>query len=187
MLNVSQSKIYLRACIRIHDVFYTCSETHCSNSLVHFYLNGDQCMSCVSGQIKHIHSTNGVCYALAIQWQIPLPDNQLDPFAQYLHFLAGTYYSTHSLSLEHIDLDWIFCHYAHWDLSPDHSVVLSLSWVCPPIAQQLLFTYSMIGMMSNVFMANVPIVLRINDRFSNHLSHHQIFLSDFFPKYLPSV
>ena len=150
MLNVSQRKIYLRAHIKIQDIFYTCSETHLGNSLVHFYLNGDQHKSCVLGQIKYIHSTNGVHYALAIQWQIPLPDNQLDSFTQYLHFLARTYSSTHSLLLEHIDLDWIFCHYTCCDLSPDHSVVLSLSWVCPPIAQQLLFTYSMIGMMSNV-------------------------------------
>ena len=45
----------------------------------------------------------------------------------------------------------------------------------------------MIFHFNNVFMENVPIVLRINDHFSNHLSHHQIFMSDFFPKYLASV
>ena len=41
MLNVSQSKIYLRAHIKIQGIFYTCSETHLGNSLVHFYPNGD--------------------------------------------------------------------------------------------------------------------------------------------------
>ena len=40
----------------------------------------------------------------------------------------------------------------------------------------------MIFHFNNVFMENVPIVLRINDHFSNHLSHHQIFMSDFFSK-----
>ena len=75
MLNVSQSKIYLRACIKIQGIFYTCSETHLGNSLVHFYPNGDQCKSCVLGRIKYIHSTDRVHYALAIQQQIPLPDD----------------------------------------------------------------------------------------------------------------
>ena len=133
MLNVSQSKIYLRTCIKIQGICYTCSETHIGNSLVHFYLNGDQGKSCVPGRIKCIHSTDGVHYALAIQWQIPLPVDCLDPFAQYLHFPTKTYSSKHS-SLECIDLDWIFCHYACWDLSPGYSVVLSLSRVCPSIA-----------------------------------------------------
>ena len=136
MLNVSQNKIYLRAHIKMQGIFYTCLETHLGNSLVHFYPNGDWRKSCVPGRIKYIHSTDGVHYALAIQRQIPLPDDRLDPFARYLHFPTKTYASTHSLSLEHVDLNWIFCHYAHWDLSPDHSVVLSLSWVCPSIAQQ---------------------------------------------------
>ena len=135
MLNISQTKIYLRARIKIQGICYTCSETHIGNSLVHFYLNGDWGKSCVPGQIKYIHSTDGVHYALAIQQQIPLPDDCLDPFAQYLHFPAKTYSSKHS-SLELVDLDWIFCHYACWDLSPSYSVVLSLSRVCPSIAQQ---------------------------------------------------
>ena len=47
MLNVSQSKIYLRTCIKIQGICYTCSETHIGNSLVHFYLNGDRSKSCV--------------------------------------------------------------------------------------------------------------------------------------------
>ena len=139
MLNISQSKIYLRAHIKIQDIFYTCLETHLGNSL-HFYPNGDWHKSCVPGWIKYIHSTNGICYALAIQWQIPLPDDWLDPFTQYLHFLARTYSSTHSLSLEHVDLGWIFCHYAHWYLLPDHSVVLSLRYVLQSLSNYFLLT-----------------------------------------------
>ena len=46
MLNGSQSKIYLRAHIKIQGIFYTCLETH---SLVHFYPNGDWCKSCIPG------------------------------------------------------------------------------------------------------------------------------------------
>ena len=106
MLNVSQTKISLRARIKIQGICYTCSETHVGNSLVHFYPNGDQGKSCVPGRIKYIHSTDGVHYALAIQRQIPLPDDRLDPFAQYLHFPTKTYSSKHSL-LELVDLDWI--------------------------------------------------------------------------------
>ena len=109
MLNVSQTKIYLRAHIKIQGICYTCLETHVGNSLVHFYPNGDRGKSCIPGRIKYIHSTNGVHYALAIQRQIPLPDDRLDPFAQYLHFPTKTYSSKHS-SLELVDLDWIFCH-----------------------------------------------------------------------------
>ena len=103
MLNVSQSKIYLRAHIKMQGIFYTCLETHLGNSLVHFYPNGDWRKSCILGQIKYIHSTDGVHYALAIQRQIPLPDDQLDPFTWYLHFPTKTYASTHSLLLEHVD------------------------------------------------------------------------------------
>ena len=125
MLNVSQSKIYLRAHIKIQGIFYTCSETHLGNSLVNFYPNGDWCKSCVPGWIKYIYSTDGTHYALAIQWQIPLPDDHLDLFIQYLHFPAKTYSSKYSLLFEHIGLDQIFCHYACWDLSLDHLVVLS--------------------------------------------------------------
>ena len=49
MLNVSQTKIYLRAHIKIQGICYTCSETHVGNSLVHFYPNGDWGKSCIPG------------------------------------------------------------------------------------------------------------------------------------------
>ena len=152
MLNVSQSKIYLRTHIKIQGICYTCSETHVGNSLVHFYPNGDQGKSCIPGWIKYIYSTDGVHYALAIQWQIPLPDNRLDPFAQYLHSPTKTYSSKHSL-LEHVDLDWIFCHYTCWDLSPDYSVVLSLSlrYVLQLLNNLQFYLLSTIGMMSILY------------------------------------
>ena len=63
---------------------------------------------------------------------------------------------------------------------------LSLGYVLQSL-NNYFYLLSMIGMMSNTFMADVPIVLRINNHFSNHLSHHHIFTSDFFPKYPPSV
>lgn len=135
-LNVSQSRIFLRARIKLQGIFYTRSETHLGNSLIHFYPNGDRRAPCVPGRIKYIHSIDGTHYTLAIQRQIPLPNNRLDPFAQYLHFPAKTYSCKYSSSLEHVDLNWIFCHYARWDFSPDHSVVLSLSRVCPSIDHQ---------------------------------------------------
>lgn len=130
MQNVtSDEKIFLRARIKLQGIFYSSSETHLGNSLVHFYPNGDQREPLVPGRIKYIHSADGVHYAFALQRQLLLPHNPLDPFAQYLHFPAKTYSSKYSSSLEYVDLDWIFCHYARWDVSPDRSVVLSLSRV----------------------------------------------------------
>ena len=46
-----------------------------------------------------------------------------------MHFSAKMYSSKYSLSLEHVNLNWVFCHYAQWDISPNHSVVLSLTRV----------------------------------------------------------
>ena len=45
------------------------------------------------------------------------------------YFPASMYSSKYSPSLECVDFDSIFCHYARWDVSPDRSVVLSLSRV----------------------------------------------------------
>ena len=117
------------ACIKLQGISYTCSQTHLGNSLVHFHPDGDWSKPLVPGWIKYIYSADGGVYTFALQWQISLPSDPLNLFPQYLHFPAKTYSSKYSSSLEHIDLDWVFCHYAQWDISPNHSVVLSLTWV----------------------------------------------------------
>ena len=129
MQNINKNKVFIRAHIKLQGILYTCSQTHLGNSLVHFHPDGDWSKPLVPGQIKYIYSTDGGVYAFALQQEISLPSDPLNLLALYLHFPAKTYSSKYSSSLEHIDLNWVFFHYAWWDISPNHSVVLSLTWV----------------------------------------------------------
>ena len=109
--HISRNKIFLKTHIKVQGIFYTCLETHLGNSLIHFYPKGDLGNPPVPGQIQYIYSTDGVCYAFTLKQHISLSCNLLDPFAQYPHFPVKAYSSKYSLSLEHIDLEWNFCHY----------------------------------------------------------------------------
>ena len=129
MLSISDTKVYIRARIKLQGIFYASSDTHLGNSLIHFYPNGDRSRPPIPGRINYIYSIDGISYAFALQRQISLPHDALDPFAQYPYFPASMYSSKYSPSLECVDFDSIFCHYARWDVSPDRSVVLSLSRV----------------------------------------------------------
>jgi len=64
-----------------------------------------------------------------VQRQLEAPQGVLDPFKPDPHFTVKLYSSRLSEELEVVHVDWISCHFAHWQISSEHVVVLSLSQV----------------------------------------------------------
>jgi hypothetical protein len=126
---VRKEKTVMRARLRHRGVTYAISSTHLGNSLVHFYPHGDTTKSPIPGSIKYIFEHEGKM-AVAIQRQLPARQGVVDPFKPYIHFPAKLYSSGISDALEIVQIDWIMCHFARWQMSSEHVVVLSLSRVC---------------------------------------------------------
>jgi hypothetical protein len=129
MLKTVKNAVFLRAWINHHGTTYSSAVTHLGNSLIHFYPNGNRNSPFVPGCIKYIYSLDGTNYTFAVQRQLPVDSDFHDPFACYPHFPAKTYSTLLSPSLEYVEADWIFCHFAQWIFSPEHVVILSLSRV----------------------------------------------------------
>jgi hypothetical protein len=114
--------------MRHNGIVYSSSRTHVGNSLIYFYPHGDRAKSPIPGSIKYIYREGKIMY-LAVQHQLS-PDNiVVDPFAHYPHFPARVYSSRLSQTLERVQPDWIFSHYARWNFTADYAVVLSLNRV----------------------------------------------------------
>lgn len=128
LLNANTKKVSLRARFRRDGIVYLRESTHAGNSQIYFYPNGDLRAPPVAGSIRYIYSTgNGI--RLAISRQQSLPDHVFDPFSCYLHFPAKLYSSNSSSTLESINPDWIYCHYARWTMDENHAVILKLTKV----------------------------------------------------------
>ena len=104
-------------------VIYATSNTHVKNNLVHFYPQGNRLLL-IPGSIKYIYQEQDT-FVFAIQWQLLTSDVITDLY--YPHFPAKLYSSQLSIQLEQVQTDWIYSHYARWNLSATQSVVLSLS------------------------------------------------------------
>ena len=127
--NVSKKTVFLHARAKLRGVVYARSETHEGNSLVLFYPNGDRSSKPIPGCIKYIYSLDGHHYSFAVRRQLQ-PGQVRDAYALYPYFPAEVYSTQFSESLEVVRGDWIFCHYARWQFSSEHVVVLNLSRVC---------------------------------------------------------
>jgi hypothetical protein len=125
---LANAKVAMSARVRHKGIVYSSSKTHLGNSLVQFYPRGDRRRSPIPGSIKYVYHEGGVTY-LAVQRQLPLDHTIQDPFASYPHFPAKMYLSHLSQSLERVELDWIYSHYARWNFSSQYAVVLSLNRV----------------------------------------------------------
>lgn len=128
LLRNTKGKVITRARLRHNGIIYSTSTTHLGNSLVQFYPNGDTALSPVPGCIKYIFLERTRFY-LVIQHQLPLDSLIPDLFALYPQFPAKMYSSHVSPSLERVEVGWIYSHYARWELSAEHAVVLSLNHV----------------------------------------------------------
>ncbi|KAF8867825.1 hypothetical protein BD779DRAFT_1463527, partial [Infundibulicybe gibba] len=119
-----------------HDgVVYSSSSTHLGNSLIYFHPCGRRSTSVVPCSIKYIFSRNGKV-AYAVQRQRQSGSEVIDPFRSYPDFPAKVYSSTLSTDLELVDPEWVMSHYARWDYTPEHVIVISLSkvsyiYICP--------------------------------------------------------
>ena len=65
----------------------------------------------------------------AVQCQDVAHPSVVDPFKPYPHFPAKLYSSSIHDTLEVVHVDWVLCHFAQWQMSSDHVVILSLSQV----------------------------------------------------------
>jgi len=132
---VKVEKVILQAILRDEnetDVVYSRPSTHKGNSLIYFYPDGSFSSPPVPGSIKYIFKTTKTCFTFAVCCQMPLVDGTPDLFRHYPHFPAKLYSTSLSDSLELVQVDWIWCHYACWQCSESHAVVLSLSRVLIP-------------------------------------------------------
>jgi hypothetical protein len=127
---VKKLKVGLQARLKLRGIVYSTVSAHVGNSLVYFYPKGNKSSSPVPGSIKYIVSRKGEA-TLAVRRQLPCNRNQgfVDPFSRYAHFPARLYDSRLSDILEEVKTEWVMCHFARWNISSEHAVVLSLSRV----------------------------------------------------------
>ncbi|KAI6154901.1 hypothetical protein BKA82DRAFT_132274 [Pisolithus tinctorius] len=109
-------------------VYYSRSSSHVENLLILFYPSGNQSFPPVSRSIKYSGSKNySLIFAVQMQHLLTVGKREsMDPFAQYPHFPAKLYSSMLKKTLESIRCSWVSGHYAHWAISSDTAVALSL-------------------------------------------------------------
>jgi hypothetical protein len=123
---VGEKKIALRARYKHQGIVYSRSSAHLGNSLIYFYPHGVKSEK-VPGSIKYIvHKQGKILFA--VQRHLDIPNDVVDPFKPYPYFPAKLYRSTLA-DLELVEIDWVLSHFARWQISQDHVVVLSLSKV----------------------------------------------------------
>lgn len=106
-----------------HGLFYTTSSIHRGNCLICFYPNGDRTAPPIPASIQFMWD-HGQTTRLAVQRYQPLDAGVVDPFSLYPHFHAQLY-SSKLDELELVEVDWVQCHFARYDLE-ETAVVLSL-------------------------------------------------------------
>jgi hypothetical protein len=129
-LLVNTDKVALQARFRHKGVMYTRSATHMGNSLIQFYPGGSTVSPALPGSIEYIFRTPDGPVSFAVRRQLPLSEGTLDPFRHYPHFPAKLYSSSLAGTLELVRADWVMAHFARYQSSNLHAVVLSLSRVC---------------------------------------------------------
>ena len=120
-----KAKVVMHTQLRHHGIIYAISSTHLSNSLILFYLHSNKSKSLIPGCIKFIFEQGQLVFT--VQCQLEAAQGILDPFEPYSHFLTKLYSSCLSEELVVVHVDWVLCHFARWQISSEHIVVLSLS------------------------------------------------------------
>ena len=131
LLRPGDTEIHLQARLKQEGVIYSTSKTHEGNSQIFFYPDGDRTLAPVAGFIQYIYSEGKKSNKtlLAVKRAITVDKSVTDPFAKYMHWPARLYHSGLNKSCERIPSEWISGHFVRWDVSSEHMVVLSLSWV----------------------------------------------------------
>jgi hypothetical protein len=127
---IKEREIAFRAQRWADGVVFARSSTHLGNSLILFYPGGDTRLEPIPGSIQHIVSpASGKPPFYVVRRQLPAP-GIIDPFCRYPYFKAKIYSSEMCADLEIVHVDWVVSHYARWDVTLGHAVVLNLSRVC---------------------------------------------------------
>jgi hypothetical protein len=108
---------------------YMQHQWHMGNSLILFYPGSFTSSSAVPGSIEYIFRIPNGCppslFTARFLFQMGPPTHSdiiLIFLHNFIHLLPR--------SLELVEVDWVLAHYAHWQFSDSHAVVLSLSQVC---------------------------------------------------------
>ena len=125
---IHSSKMILHARYRADGVIYARAETHVGNSLVLFYPQGDRMSSAIPGSIQYIYEVDGQLRFAVRRYSPPTLEGR-DQFAQYPDFPARTWSTRGTGALEEVEVSWVFCHFAQYNISDAHVVVLALSQV----------------------------------------------------------
>lgn len=142
LLRNNEVEIHLQARLKRDGFIYARSTTHKGNSQVFFYPNGDKKLAPVAGIIQYIYSESAKSNItfLAVQRALPADASTIDPFAKYMHWPARLYKSRFDHPCERIQSSWIAGHFARWDYTSDHMVVVSLNRVSALISYLLLLS-----------------------------------------------
>jgi hypothetical protein len=114
----------LQARYRVNDVMYCRQSTHVGNSLILFYPGGKRESSYVPGTIKYIIQTAMNSTVLFACQRHLNSQVEFDPFAIYPYFPAKLYTSALSDTLELVELDWVYSHFARYEISSGDAVIL---------------------------------------------------------------
>jgi hypothetical protein len=133
MTLINDTRIHLAARYKDKEsgIIYSRSTTHVGNSLIMFYTNGDFKQTPVPGSIQYIIETPGKSPTVrfAVSCQLPAPPNSIDPFFPYVDFPAKVFSTKLSPTLKVVEPDWVFAHYARWNIDAERAVVLTLARV----------------------------------------------------------
>ena len=132
LLQNNNSKIHLQVRLKCDGIVYSTYRTHRGNSQVFFHPNGNKNSAPTAGFIQYIYSvsTKPNITFLVVQRTVPMDKSVIDPFTQYMHWPTQLYKSSLNKSSEQIQSDWISGHFAQWDHTSEHMVVLPLNRVC---------------------------------------------------------
>ena len=126
---IPEHRVALRARHKFDNTFFCRSSTHVGNSLVLFYPGGNPSESPIPASIEYIVAKPNNDIVYVVRSQLPAPSDALDPFRFYPHFPAKIYSPNLSSQRQVIRPDWVFSHYARWNLDKNRAVVLTLSRV----------------------------------------------------------
>ncbi|KIJ10150.1 hypothetical protein PAXINDRAFT_86481, partial [Paxillus involutus ATCC 200175] len=123
---VSHKHATFHACYDQGGMLYSRHSTHTGNSLILFYAPGSR--AAIPARIKYIFGTNGHVQ-FAVQRYLDADPGAADPFRHYSHFPARLYSKELQSNLKLVDPGKVLSHFAQWQFSADHIVVLALTKV----------------------------------------------------------
>jgi hypothetical protein len=125
---VSVAKVCLMATVQHCGLRFSRSSTHLGNSLIQFYPAGRTSSETVPGCIKYIYRTQGGI-SFAVQRHLDVNPDTANPWASYPHFPGRLYSKSLADKLEPVAPDWVVSHFVRYQVSPEHTLVLSLDTV----------------------------------------------------------